>query len=91
MSSPSADVEPLAVSPAVARRLLGVSHPHLYAHILPKLETYNEGRARRITMKSIRDYIARCVAENPANPQKPRRGRPKKAVQAVTTQPEAST
>lgn len=87
--------QPLVVSVAVARRLLDVSNAHFYTKVLPELESYHEGRTRRITLASIKRYIERRLAENPANPQRPRRGRPRKvplqSVAGVTGQPEATT
>jgi hypothetical protein len=65
----------LLVPPAVACQMLNISHAHLYK-ILPELESYCEGRARRITVRSIQDRIARRIAAGVPN--KPRRGRPRK-------------
>src|SRR5262249_15190685 len=62
----------LVVTPAVAARMLGISHSQIYK-ILPELESYLEGRARRITVKSIQNRIARGVA---ASTGKRPRGRP---------------
>jgi hypothetical protein len=62
---------------AVARKLLDVSNAHFYKKVLPELESYHEGRTRRITLASIKRYIERRLAENP---QRPRRGRPRKAL-----------
>jgi hypothetical protein len=88
-------LEPFAVSPREACRLLGVSNTHLWMKVLPGLESYHEGRTRRITLASIKRYIERRLAENPANSQRPRRGRPRKvplqSVAGVTGQPEATT
>lgn len=57
------DLEPLAVSPRQACRLLGVGNTRLYQLIgVGELVSYRDGRARRITFKSIRRRIARLVA-----------------------------
>jgi excisionase family DNA binding protein len=50
--------EPLAVSPRQACLLLGVGITRLYELIgNGELESYQDGRARRITMQSIRRRI----------------------------------
>jgi len=67
--------QPLVVSVAVARRLLAVSNAHFYTKVLPELESYHEGRTRRITLASIKRYIARRLAESTG---KRGRGRPRK-------------
>jgi excisionase family DNA binding protein len=74
----------LAVTPREARRLLSVGNTHLYKLIgAGELESYRDGRARRITMESIRQRIARLLAANGINsttavPGKRKRGRPRK-------------
>ena len=73
--SKTTGLEPLAVSPREACRLLGVSNTHFWTKVLPQLDNWHEGRARRISMAAIRKYVAQRIAENP---QKPRRGRPRK-------------
>jgi excisionase family DNA binding protein len=80
--APNACLDPLVVTPAEARRLLGVGNTYLYQLINAKeIDSYDEGRARRITMASIRARIARCIADGAASkgPQRRRRGRPPKA------------
>jgi excisionase family DNA binding protein len=75
------EIEPLAVSPRRACFLLSVGNTRLYELIRTgELEAYHEGRARRITMDSIRARLARLLAcgadtkiERPR-----RRGRPQK-------------
>lgn len=58
------DLEPLAVSPRQACVLLGVGNTRLYQLIdAGELETYHEGRARRITMRSIRERVTRLAAK----------------------------
>jgi excisionase family DNA binding protein len=56
-------LEPLAVSPRQACLLLAVGNTRLYELIgAGELEAYHEGRARRITMRSIRERVARLAA-----------------------------
>jgi excisionase family DNA binding protein len=84
------DVEPLAISPRQACRLLGIGNTRLYELIAAgELVSYHEGRARRITMASIRARHARQLgasARNDTKPQPRRRGRPRKqtAIEART-------
>ena len=53
-------VEPLAVPPKVAWRLLGICNTTGYGLLAAgELRSYTIGRARRITMESIRNLIAR--------------------------------
>jgi excisionase family DNA binding protein len=53
----------IAVPPAEASRLLSVSLSRLYALLRAgELDSYAEGRARRITVMSIHHYIARRLA-----------------------------
>ncbi len=81
MAEPVTDLRPdplegrLAVAPAVAAHALGVSISQIYrlmdkvAPTAPggfELESYNEGRARRITTRSILAYIERRVGERSA-------------------------
>jgi excisionase family DNA binding protein len=55
--------EPLVVSPREACRLLSIGNTHLYDLIAKgEVESYLDGRARRITMESIRRRIARLLA-----------------------------
>ena len=57
------ELEPLAVSPRQACLLLGIGLTRLYLLIAAgELETYRDGRARRITMQSIRRRVARLIA-----------------------------
>jgi excisionase family DNA binding protein len=83
-SRPSNHLEPLAVTPRQACILLGVGNTRLYQLISNgELESYLDGRARRITMRGIRRRIARLLAITDGNavsiqtaPR--RRGRPRK-------------
>src|SRR5262245_3778153 len=80
---PLHEIEPLAVPPRVAWHLLGCGNTHGYALIADgELESYLDGRARKITMRSIKAYIARRLAANRATTEAPlprrKRGRPRK-------------
>jgi excisionase family DNA binding protein len=78
-----AKVEPLVVAPREACALLGIGNTRLYRLISDKqIDSYREGRARRIPLASIKSYIARCLAQSMG---KRGRGRPRK----VPVQPEA--
>ncbi len=76
---PGNNLEPLAVSPRQACALLGLGTTRLYQLIgAGELVAYHDGRARRITMASIRARVAR-LAGTPADTAQPRRrGRPRK-------------
>lgn len=71
MSVQSAEVSdevPLVVSPRRAQRMLDIGHSRLYELIAAgELATFKEGRSRKITVRSIKDYIARKLAEAPAS------------------------
>jgi excisionase family DNA binding protein len=59
-SSPST---PLAVAPREACRLLSVSPATLYGLLSTgELENFHIGRARRISTRSIQDFILRQIA-----------------------------
>jgi excisionase family DNA binding protein len=86
------DDDVLLVSPIDAMRLLNVSSSMLY--ILTRsgeIDSLKIGSTRRFPLSSIKSFIARRLAANPAN--RPRRGRypkvPADAVQ-IGTQVEAS-
>jgi len=53
------------VAPRAACRMLDCSHGHLY-HLLADgaLESFQSGRARKITVASINRYIARRIKED---------------------------
>jgi excisionase family DNA binding protein len=83
----TADIDPLVVTPRAACRLLSLGNTRLYELIRRReLDSYRDGRARRITMASIRAYVARHFPADVAStePQRRRPGRPRKAVQAGT-------
>ena len=63
-----AGVEPLVVRPRDACRLLSIGNTRLYEMIgAGELESYRDGRGRRITVESIRRYIARRLAASGAS------------------------
>src|SRR6516162_3530059 len=67
MARGSGQLEPLAVSPRQACLLLGVGNTRLYQLIgNGELQSYREGRARRITLESIRGRVARKLADERA-------------------------
>jgi excisionase family DNA binding protein len=81
-------IEPLAVSPRQACLLLGIGTTRLYELIRDRdLVAYHEGRARRITMESIRARVARLVGAGGGEetPQPSRRGRPPKHPSAAAS------
>ena len=85
-------LEPLAVSPRQACLLLGVGNTRLYALLSAgELETYRDGRMRRVTMRSIRARIARLLASEGATGAaaevalRRRRGRPRKHTDGAVT------
>jgi excisionase family DNA binding protein len=54
---------PLVASPNQAMAMIQVSRKKLYELInTGELESYTEGKSRRITIKSINQYIARRLA-----------------------------
>jgi excisionase family DNA binding protein len=82
--APAAQRTPLAVPPREACRLLSIGTTRLYQLLAAgELESYLDGRARRIIMRSIEGYIARRLAAAGATgaalPEPRRkRGRPRK-------------
>jgi hypothetical protein len=88
-----ADIEPIVVRPRIACRMLGgIGSEHLWQLINSgELESYLDGRARRITVASIKRHIARqleaakhAAAARPL----PRVSRPTPAAQSRTTDAE---
>jgi hypothetical protein len=58
------EIEPLLVTRQQARRLLGYGETKLDELIKQGvLESFVEGRARRITMRSIHDYVKRQLEQ----------------------------
>jgi excisionase family DNA binding protein len=61
--APSFSAPPLAVPPREASRLLSVGMSRLYQLMRTgELESYRDGRSRRITMASIQKRMARQIA-----------------------------
>lgn len=76
------DIAPLAVPPRDACRLLSIGQSRLYSLMRSgELPSYWDGRARRITVAAIHEYIARRVADAEALQQgmQPPRGREDRA------------
>jgi excisionase family DNA binding protein len=62
------NVTPLVVSPEAAAQLLGIKPSKLYELLRTgELENYSCGRARRVVVQSIHDYIARQLAASAAS------------------------
>jgi hypothetical protein len=60
----SESVEPIAVRPKVAQKMGGWGHTRLYQLIASgELESYRDGRARMITVRSIKARAARLLSE----------------------------
>ena len=86
-------VEPLAVRPRAAWRMLSCSNSYGYELLAAgELESFSDGSARKITVASIRSYIARRLAKagkirkSPAKPFKERKSPRKKNTAATKTQ-----
>jgi excisionase family DNA binding protein len=61
--------EPLLVKPRQACALLGMGLTRLYELIGDgEFDSFLDGRSRKITMKSVHEYIARRLAEAGARP-----------------------
>jgi hypothetical protein len=84
VSNPTpADVGPLVVKPKVAWQMLSCSNTRGYELLAAgELDSFRDGRSRKITMHSIKAYIARRLAANRATTEAPlprrKRGRPRK-------------
>jgi hypothetical protein len=78
MSPLSLADEQLLTTVRGAQRLLNVSNTCFYEQVLPELETFKIGKTRRITLKSIRAYVARQLAASTGKRGRGR-GRPRKA------------
>jgi hypothetical protein len=78
----SGEFGPLVVKPKTAWKMLDCGNTHGYALLnAGELDSFLDGRARKITVESIRRYIARRLTPtvNSANNSPPRkRGRPRK-------------
>jgi len=83
------DMGPLVVKPRTACRMLDCGNTRLYQLLgTGELDSYLDGRSRKITVESIRRYIAQRLASTQgatAQSQSPRgkRGRPRKLPSAV--------
>jgi excisionase family DNA binding protein len=68
----SDNLTPLGVPPIVGMRLLGYSRATFFALLKAgELESYGSGRARRILMSSINDYIKHnSTRRGPGRPRK---------------------
>src|SRR5215471_1278742 len=82
-------VEPLAVRPKTAWRMLGCGNSHGYGLLARgELDSYTDGSARKITVASIKSYIERRlgkagkIRKSPAKPFKDRK-RPRKNTAAT--------
>jgi hypothetical protein len=85
-SSGLGDPEPLVVKPKVAWKLLGCSNTRGYELLAAgELDSFLDGRSRKITIESIRHYIARRLAPTEdarIEPQTRQRGWPRKSGEA---------
>lgn len=82
-STARSDVVPLLVKPKVAWKMLACSNTRGYELLAAgELDSFRDGRSRKITTESIRRYVARHLAESTG---KRGRGRPRK----TAAQPEA--
>jgi excisionase family DNA binding protein len=80
------DVGPLIVKPQEARRMLACSNTRLYELLAEReLDSFLDGRSRKITVESVHRYITRRLTptDNSAgtNAQPRSRGRPRKVAQ----------
>ena len=67
----AADIEPLVVKPKVAWRMLGCGNTRGYELIAAgELESYKDGRSRKITIESIKRYVARQLAASNSQEQR---------------------
>jgi excisionase family DNA binding protein len=62
-NSQAANVQPLVVKPKVAWQMLGIGNTRGYELIAAgELESYRDGRSRKITVASIKRYVERQLA-----------------------------
>jgi hypothetical protein len=84
-STAPADLEPLVVKPKVAWKMLACSNTRGYELLAAgQLDSFLDGRSRKITVESIQRYVAQRLVSSqgtPAQSQSPRRkrGRPRKS------------
>ena len=58
------DTEPLLVKPADAGRMLGCGRTRIYELVnAGEIDSFSDGRSRKITVESIHCYIKRRLAE----------------------------
>jgi hypothetical protein len=83
------ELGPLVVKPKVAWKLLACSNTRGYELIAAgELESFRDGRSRKIVVASIHRLIARRLAAERAAPQsRSRRGRPRKHIASGETLP----
>jgi excisionase family DNA binding protein len=80
------DDERLVVSPRRACHMLDCGNTHLYQLLAAgELDSYLDGRSRKITVASIKHYIHRNLASTTTVPNPPprHRGRPRKSAQTT--------
>jgi excisionase family DNA binding protein len=62
-NSDASDVEPLVVKPKTAWKMLGCGNTRGYELLAAgELESYKDGRSRKITVASIKAFVARQLA-----------------------------
>ena len=84
------EAAPLVVSPRVACVMLNIGTTRLYQLIgTGDLDSYLDGRVRRITVDSIRRRIARLLAASghASEPPRRKRGRPRNSAAIVLERP----
>ena len=85
-STTPADVGPLVVKPKVAWQMLSCSNTRGYELLnTGELVSFKDGKSRKITVASIKDYITRRTA-TPSELPRRKRGRPRKSGSAATAQ-----
>jgi hypothetical protein len=66
-TAPTGQIEPLVVAPRDAMCMLDCSRDKLYELLAAnELDSYLEGRLRKITVSSIKSLIARRIAAEPS-------------------------
>jgi hypothetical protein len=77
----------LVVKPRTAWKMLSCSNTRGYELLNSgELVSFKDGKSRKITVASIRDYITRHTAA-PADPPRRRRGRPRKRLESEAMAP----
>jgi hypothetical protein len=60
---PPSEILPLVVKPKEARRMLACSHTRIYELMnAGEIQSFTDGRSRKITVASIHHYIAKRLA-----------------------------